>query len=423
MFSDKILDNLKKLSSFLILMIVFFIPIWIKLSIIFIPLLVLCWLLSGDWKKSIERIKDNRYSQLLIFFWLLHLLSVFYSSNWQYGLLDVEQKLSLLFFPLFFVTFKVSDRITVLKIFNIFLIGCLVSSLICITNAFNNSISFDTSGIVFNPIPKEVWWENYFIYYRFSFLTHPSYLSMFFTFSIAILFLLIKNNQHKEKFSLLYIFAILYFTFMIYLLSSRVGLFASSVIVVFGFMWIFYRRVSLLLKILIVSFIPIFLIVLIGMNKRINQIDKTNMNIYESRTSLKYYINKVFDERMEIWICIPPLVVEKPIFGYGVGDAKSALQNEFEKRGLIDILKLKYNAHNQFLETFIGLGFIGFFSLLLLFVYPIFMLVRRENNFIELMFLGILCINFLFESMFERVAGVIFFAFFYSLFFCFKETD
>ncbi|NVO11237.1 MAG: O-antigen ligase family protein [Bacteroidales bacterium] len=404
-------------------MIVFFIPIRIKLSIIFIPLLVLCWLLSGDWKNSIEGIRNNRFSQLLIFFWFLHLFSVLYSINWQYGLLDVQEKLSFLVFPLFFITYSTSNRIKVINILKIFLLGCLVSSIVCITNAFHNSISFGASGLVFNPIPKEVWWENYFLYYRFSFLNHPSYLSMFFTFSIAILFLLIKNNQLTNKFTLLYVFTILYFTFMNYLLSSRVGLFATSVVEVIGFIWIFYRRVSILLKILVVSIIPIFLIVFIGMNKRINQIDKTNSNIYESRTSLNYYVSKVFDERMEIWRCIPPLVVEKPIFGYGVGDAKPALQKEYEKKGLIDNLKLKYNAHNQFLETLVGLGFIGLFSLLLLLVYPIFMVVRKKNNFIELMFLGILSINFLFESIFERVTGVIFFALFYSLFFCFKEID
>ncbi len=424
MFSVKILDNLKKLSSILLLMIVFFVPIWIRLSIFLILLLILFWLISGDWKKSVERIKYNRYSQLLIVFWFLHLLSVLYSNNWQYGLLDVQQKLSFLFFPLFFTSYSNISKALVVRILKIFLFGCLVSSLICISNAFYNSISFSSSGIVFDPIPKDVWWENYFIYYRFSFLNHPSYLSMFFTFSIAILFLLIKNNQHGLKITLFYILTILYFTFIIYLLSSRVGLFATLVTEVIGFIWISHKKVGILLKIIVLSVIPIFLIVVIGMNKRINQIDKTNKNIYESRTSIKYYFNKVFDERISIWKCVPSLVIKQPILGYGVGDAKSVLQSEYEKRNMIDGLKSRYNAHNQFLETLVGLGFVGFFSFLLLFVYPIFIMIQKgNNNYIELMFLGILSINFLFESMFERVAGVIFFALFYSLFFCFKETE
>ncbi|NOU19906.1 MAG: O-antigen ligase family protein [Bacteroidales bacterium] len=210
---------------------------------------------------------------------------------------------------------------------------------------------------------------------------------------------------------------------MIYLLSSRTGLFATSIVEVIGFTWISHKKVGILLKIIVISVIPIFLIVVIGMNKRINQIDKTNKNIYESRTSIRYYVNKVFDERIGIWKCVPSLIIKQPILGYGVGDAKSVLQNEYEKRNMIDGLKSRYNAHNQFLETLIGLGFVGFFSLLLLFIYPIFRLIRKGNNFIELMFLGILSINFLFESMLERVAGVIFFVLFYSLFFCFKETE
>jgi len=77
--------------------------------------------------------------------------------------------------------------------------------------------------------------------------------------------------------------------------------------------------------------------------------------------------------------------------------------------------KQRLNVHNQFLETFVGQGILGDIILLLLLIYP-FIQSLKKQNYLFALFLLLIGINFLFESMLNRQAGVLFFAFFYSYF-------
>jgi O-antigen ligase len=71
----------------------------------------------------------------------------------------------------------------------------------------------------------------------------------------------------------------------------------------------------------------------------------------------------------------------------------------------------KLNAHNQFLQTFIGTGIIGFVLLLLITIGTlIYGFVKK--NYILALFSTLIFFNFLVESMLQAQAGFIFFVFF-----------
>ena len=72
-----------------------------------------------------------------------------------------------------------------------------------------------------------------------------------------------------------------------------------------------------------------------------------------------------------------------------------------------------YNSLNQFLETAVGQGLIGLSVLLFWFIIPFIQAVKRKDMVI-ISFLIVVGINLLFESMFNRIAGVVFIAFFYN---------
>jgi len=75
----------------------------------------------------------------------------------------------------------------------------------------------------------------------------------------------------------------------------------------------------------------------------------------------------------------------------------------------------KFNAHNQYFETFVATGIIGFLIFMTWLFYPVF--YKRNYNkkrFLILILVGILMINFLFESALNTISGVMFIAFFYS---------
>jgi O-antigen ligase len=73
-----------------------------------------------------------------------------------------------------------------------------------------------------------------------------------------------------------------------------------------------------------------------------------------------------------------------------------------------------YNFHNQYLQTFGEIGIFGFLLLCYLLGYP-FILSIKNKDYLIISFLFIVGGSFLTESMFERQAGVAFFAIFYVL--------
>ena len=76
----------------------------------------------------------------------------------------------------------------------------------------------------------------------------------------------------------------------------------------------------------------------------------------------------------------------------------------------------KLNTHNQYLQTTIALGMVGFIILVLSLLAPLVQAIKKRNQ-LYVLFLLLFIINILVESMLETQAGVIFFAFFNSLIF------
>ena len=74
------------------------------------------------------------------------------------------------------------------------------------------------------------------------------------------------------------------------------------------------------------------------------------------------------------------------------------------------------NCHNQFFETFLAIGFIGYLFLAAYFITGLYLGYKRKS-FLYFVFTLICGAHFMVESMLETQAGVVFFAFFNSLFF------
>jgi O-antigen ligase len=101
-------------------------------------------------------------------------------------------------------------------------------------------------------------------------------------------------------------------------------------------------------------------------------------------------------------------------FGVGNGDIKDELEKKYEEYQIADQLKKNYNPHNQFLATFVSVGFVGFILLVLVFLLPV-IKAFREKNYLLLSFMAIVFVHALTESIFARLQGIIFFSFFYGL--------
>jgi O-antigen ligase len=116
-------------------------------------------------------------------------------------------------------------------------------------------------------------------------------------------------------------------------------------------------------------------------------------------------------------------VISTHIFtGVGTGDVQEVLQAMYiksKRTTLTYFSDVRYNAHNQFLETTIALGLGGLVVLLAMFLLPIGYAWRTKNS-LYAAFLLIFFASCLTESMLERQNGIVFYAFFNSLLFTYS---
>lgn len=387
------------------LCIALFLPV-ARLVPIFIIILLLNWIIEGDFRKKWYRLKQNNFALLFISFYLIHLIGLTYTTNLESGWFDVQVKLSLMFFPLILATrpFQVSDK---QKIFRAFIIGCSASLAIMLSHA---SYIYFTTG------------QNDFFYESFSsFLIHPSYISMYLNLAVAWLIL----NLQRIKFSdkplsfILNLFLIFFFSVSIFLLSSKLGI-VTLVLIFIGFIVVSIitkRKYLIGFSALAVIVLSVFIVMKFvpeisgRINRAIDALTDTNVNEAEVESSAV---------RLLVWSASNELVADNLLTGVGTGDAKDELMKVYLDRGMTGAYKHELNAHNEYYQVFISLGIIGFILLLSNLYFPL-VASFRNGNIIYLLFLCIIILNFLTESMFETQAGVMFYAFFNALL-CFNSS-
>lgn len=394
---------------YLTLLVAFFLPL-ARCVPIFIILLVLNWLIEMDFKQKFTRIATTKFGILFCLFFLLHVIGLLYTDNMSKGSFDVQVKLSLIAFPLLYASRPLeNDRVK--YVFLSFLSGGILSSIILLTRA---TINFLESGD-----------SNYFFYESLSkYLIHPSYLAMYLNFAICWILVQLKDKtlvmgRHSFALSILLIF---FFSFMIILLSSKLGMITLALIYLSTF--IYYSR-----KKYIIGLVGVLLTVLtgVGIFKFVPAVAERIQNSIHSLTAptMDNADSESTTVRMLIWKAANQVISENLIFGAGTGDAKDALMQEYQKRGMTGAYDHQLNAHNEFYQTFVSIGLIGFTVLCLQLFLPLYASIRNKNLIYTILIL-IVILNFLPESMLESEGGVIFYAFFNSLL-CFsfipKQTN
>ncbi|MBC7864044.1 MAG: O-antigen ligase family protein [Bacteroidia bacterium] len=118
--------------------------------------------------------------------------------------------------------------------------------------------------------------------------------------------------------------------------------------------------------------------------------------------------------RVLVWKSASQVISENFWYGTGSGNAETELIKVYDQHGYIGAKEKKLNAHNQFLEVFVALGFYGFLLFCSLLLLPLF-IYKGKFPMYGFWFLLIVMINFSVESMLQTQAGVVFFAFFYSV--------
>lgn len=118
--------------------------------------------------------------------------------------------------------------------------------------------------------------------------------------------------------------------------------------------------------------------------------------------------------RKAIWTCAADVISQNFWWGTGTGDAQDALQQAYEARQFYFASRFNhFNAHNQYIQTWIAFGFVGWIVFMLSWVI-IYWNRKRSPALISFIICMALC--FLTESMLETNKGNLVYGFFSSLF-------
>lgn len=323
--------------------------------------------------------------------YILYALSMIYTQNWESGWSELESKLSFLVFPFIFFTMPPIELKWQAIFIKSFVIGCGIATLWMLTAATLDFYINDHNSFYNLKLGRHI-------------NGHPPYIALYLIFSIlSILYLFyykpIYLNQIEK-----WIFGgvILFLFIMLFPLASRtaIGIFTVMLLSV-GFFesWRKKRlRRGITIAHLVVLSIFILIKIFSGSNSRFEKIVVHHK-----------------DPRSMTWSAALELITAKPILGYGVGDVRDELVHIYKRDNYKIPLKHRFDAHNQYLETTIAIGIVGLLLLLVIFFVPLYQ-SWKHLGYLQALFITIIIIGCITESLLERQAGIFFYGSFNSLF-------
>jgi O-antigen ligase len=392
-------------------------PVYVHYLPPFMILWGLCWFLengSGLTKTVFMKNKMTFLFFLFTVFFFWQISGLLLTDSLSTGFERIFKRLSFLVFPLvlFYPGTKIIKNIKF--ILRLFALSTFLYLLYCLGNALHNSVIIMSQKWLFNPHPLEYFYENYFYSARLSHLVHPSYLSMYIVISILVSLEALFDssiNGFKKGF---WLSGIIVFLGVLYLLSSRAGILAAIITIPLYFHFKYHKKLS---KWIILVFLLIITVLFV-------KIAKTNAKV---QSSFEGIFNEKFnetlenDERLLIWKSAMGVIKQNIFLGVGTGDASAELKREFLKRGYVKGFYENLNAHNQFLEILLENGLIGLIFFLSILGYMGYIAISQQN-ILSGLFILMMIIFFMFETILNRLAGITFFPMFSFLLLHLRNT-
>ncbi len=406
----------RKINFYLTSLLAFFTPIHPKILPLFIGLIVINWVINpSNIKRSFKNLTANYALLASVILYLLYIIGMLYTTDLNFGLKVLETKLSLLLLPLVYSAYIITTKEKLQEYLKYFVYGCATYAIICLSYAcyaFYKPVYTDLYGVMYDL------GSNYFYYSYLSLFFHPSYSAMFCVLSLLIIVVGLKKKLITMNWKIVLLIG-LFFIF-IFLLSSKAGW--ISLFLLFVYIFTLLIKLKKVAQILYITF-PVLIVFLVlnvyftpNFSQRLPQIDKiveaiTGKSQNDEATTTGSDTNTA---RVFIWKASYELFLEHFLVGNGTGDAKEILLEKYKEKQMTTELKYELNSHNQFLTTSIYIGIGGLVVLLFMLLYPL-MLSIKQKNYILTGFIVLLIINLMFESMFEKQAGLVFYAFFNTL--------
>jgi len=368
-------------------------------------------LFSGlvGWATEFKKLRAGFFKMWLICFppvmyFAFNLIATLWSSG---GIATLQRPLMFLLIPILGYPVFSSEHLekNLYRILRLYILGILSVILILLMWATFNSILLTDGKLEFRPIIVYSLSRYNSVY--LSVFEHPTYLAMK-TLWAVVLIIYFRDKLFLSR-SVRYVMIMIMLLF-IYLLSSRTGILTTLLIlfiIIFNYIKSFAVKLSFIVLMLFLIY-PVYRVIIL--NQRVN------FSLIELSRRIKSSGGEIrnIDERTREWYSAIQLIKKKPLFGYG-HDYQEKLIHQYRENGFEHEAESRFNAHNQYLETHLQFGLPGITILIWILFVPLLMRNKSPHPFLYILFLVLITVNFMFESMLVRQWGIMFFMIFYFL--------
>jgi O-antigen ligase len=321
-----------------------------------------------------------------IFYYLLLIVGLLWTENHSFAFSKLENKFAFILMPtLLFVTVR--------KWGNFEWKQLLVYSLLFAL------VMYETLALWRYIGQSENSWQFEFLASRFSIFMHRSYFACYLVIGIILIF-----ENIRSAYSISSVVLISFFSVGVLQTESKAGIVCLFLVFVFQFYSLLklkHKKFNWILTFSIFLFSTILLTNnpiksrFESMFDAVGNMQTKNNNSVESNTA-----------RIIMWNTSLDVWKENFLFGTGTGDYDDELTAKNIEYKNFGVAKERLNSHNQFLNSAVQLGLVGFLVLLMIFTSSYFF---SEKKMWQLLILVVFLINFLVESFLETQAGIILF--------------
>ncbi len=378
-----------RVNDHLVALLLLTIPVFNRLMPLLLILLVIATVILPAKKEEItDRLKPNKPLFWIIAFYIYHLIGMSYSENLAFGWNDLGIKLSFLVVPLIIAFSDI--RLSKDKIVDMIILGLFISALLALGKAAFKSVYHTENNQ----------WA-YFTESYLAFSMHRSYYATYMAFGV-----LLSAERYFTFKNLKYLGAAFLFALITLLTFSKAGILIMAILMIPLLFVFIYRNwgkwiaavgtaIMVIAMISAIWFTPTLHIRFQKMVEGVSSVSTTNNPSVESNES-----------RLIMWSTSSRLINENVFFGVGTGDVSDALDAKNLELGNIGVADKSLNSHNQYLNTWVQLGLIGFLLLFAIMITS--MMTALTTRFMPFVYLVmVIALTMSFESFLETQAGII----------------
>jgi O-antigen ligase len=389
-----------------------FLPLMPVVTNIILGFIVIISFSTNSPRQKLQLLKDRPYMLLFILYYLLHLLSFFWSDDKSEATTQLSMRLPLFIFPLAIGTLVIGSQLKDRIIYAIAIVTT-GAALISLGLSFSQYSKTGNSGYLYNDS------------LTIHFVLQSIYVAMLVNISIVgLIYLLSKRPSFIKMPGLLYLAIVVLFGYH-FLLASR-----SAMIILYGGLFLFavyyiikkrkyLEGITLILGMFIGSFIMFKFFP--KTVQRFKELTYTSFQ-YSSTAAESHYDMQLNSEqwngantRLALWSCGWEVAKNNMIIGVGIGDRIQAVNEVYKARNFTMAIETKKNVHNSYLDALLTFGIGGLFLFLLTFVALPLIDVSKRKDMFDLFVVTAFIISMIFEVYLARSIGSMFAGFFYSL--------